>query len=246
MNRFAHRCPTRVIPSLTGVPLAIILMFLGCGEPVPTGEILTVQQIEQIVKSTGADTVCLEDTTDSTCLTVVPPPTDPEPEAPSPVLHIHAENLTYVFFYEEKPILLAEAVLDTRETLKNLLQTGEVINTDIDIAIKYWRFHVYYPDTRAGTNYRLRKNKVRAVEGIEVPEDTADDVKIATWTRHDKADAETENFPDIDFTLETDALELTIVLELLIPDNTATFYINAVHVPTDPEAVSFNLKPFRN
>lgn len=228
--------------------LALPLTLFGCGDPVPMDEILTVQQIEQIVTSTGADTVCFEDDTDSTCLTVVPQSPEPVSESePTPVLHIHAEDLTYVFFYEEKPILLAEAVLDTVDTVRNLLQADDLLDTDIiDASIKYWRFYVYYPDSRSIIRHPLKKRNVRAVEGPELLDDTTKDIKITAWTRHDPPDAQTENLPNISFTLETDASELTLAMRALIANNIVTFYINTEYGAADPDAIAFDVKPVTN
>lgn len=248
LNRFTYGPKIILTSILIGMSLALTLTLSGCGDPIPMDEILTVQQIEQIVTSTGADTVCLEDDTDSTCLTVVPQSPEPEPEPePAPVLHIHAENLTYVFFYEEKPILLAEAVLDTVDTVRNLLQADDPLDIDIiDPSIKYWRFYVYYPDSRSITRHPLNKRNVRAVGGSELIDDTTNDLKITKWKRHDATDAETDNPPDISFTLETDASELTLAMRALIANNTVTFYINTEYAAADPDAIAFDVKPVTN
>ena len=52
------------------VPI-LLLCIIGCSEVPYTGPVLTVDSVDRYLKSTGEDTICLQDGFDSICLKVV-------------------------------------------------------------------------------------------------------------------------------------------------------------------------------
>ena len=117
----------------------VSLTITGCEIPY-TGPMLTVDDVDQYLHSTGEDTVCLQDGLDSLCVRLTPGPQGPRgpqgPQGPSgpqgpqgpqgppgvnaPVIHIHEQSILYDFYHDDKLILRAEQQADTSELLELL------------------------------------------------------------------------------------------------------------------------------
>ena len=115
------------------------LSVIGCDIPY-TGHMLTVDDVDQHLHSTGEDAVCLQDGFDSLCVKLIPGARGPQgpqgsqgPQGPpgppgSPgipgtnasIIHIHSQSILYDFYYNDKLILRAEKQADTSELLKLL------------------------------------------------------------------------------------------------------------------------------
>ena len=114
----------------------VSLTITGCEIPY-TGHMLTVDDVDQYLHSTGEDAVCLQDGLDSLCVKLTPgargpqgPPGPQGPQGPpgppgnpgvnAPVIHIHEQSILYDFYYENRLILRAEKQADTSELLESL------------------------------------------------------------------------------------------------------------------------------
>ena len=113
------------------------LTVIGCEFPY-TGPILTVDDVDRYLHSTGEDTSCLHVGFDSICVKITPGPQGPlglpgipgppglpgspgTPGVDTPIIHIHERSIVYDFYYENKLVLRAEKLTDTSELLELLL-----------------------------------------------------------------------------------------------------------------------------
>lgn len=117
----------------------VSLTVIGCDIPY-TGPMLTVDDVDQYLDSTGEDAVCLQDGLDSLCVKLTPgargpqgppgppgPPGQPGPPGPpgspgvnAPIIHIHSKSILYDFYHDDKLVLRAEKQADTSELLESL------------------------------------------------------------------------------------------------------------------------------
>ena len=111
--------------SLIGGILLILFSITGCSDT-PLGSMLTVDDIDRYVVSNGDGTLCLQDAYDSACMKLVPQGRGGADITNAPIIHIHPEKLVYVFYYEDRPILRAERVMDTTLIVQQLRDTGGV------------------------------------------------------------------------------------------------------------------------
>ena len=111
--------------SLIGGILLILFSITGCSDT-PLGSMLTVDDIDRYVVSNGDGTLCIQDAYDSACMKLVPQGRGGADITNAPIIHIHPEKLVYVFYYEDRPILRAERVMDTTLIVQQLRDTGGV------------------------------------------------------------------------------------------------------------------------
>ena len=111
----------------------VSLTVIGCEIPY-TGPMLTVDDVDRYLYSTGEDAVCLQDGLDSICVKLTPGPQGPRgPQGPqgsqgpqgnpgvnAPVIHIHENSILYDFYYEDRLILRAERETDTTQIIEQL------------------------------------------------------------------------------------------------------------------------------
>lgn len=228
------------------VPLIALFGLIGCTDVPYTGPMLSVDHVDRYHESLGEDTICLHDGFDTICIRVVPEKRDAA--AYFPIIHAHPTNLIYMFYYEDKPILRAERVMDTTQIVQEL--TAEPIANDnaqsIDTTVfKDWTIQIYYPDSLPeadrGTTPETSGLDIRVGEGAKLSPKKQSDLQINDFTQINGLDGSRI----IQFTIETEAQEITIQVGGLITDHTATFYINADSVASNEDASSLQLQPLQ-
>ena len=234
---------------LKSISVTLIALFslIGCTDVPYTGPMLTVDDVDRYLESLGEDTVCLHDGFDTICIKVVPAKRDGEDDN-VPIIHIHPTSLIYMFYYEDKPILRAERVMDTTQ-IKQELAGQSIANGNIqdssDTVLKDWTIQIYYPDAfpeaDRGTTPETSGFDIRIVEGMKIGTDKQKDLEIKDFTQIDGLDGSRI----VQFTIETEAQEITIQVDGLVTDHTATFYINADSVASNEGNSFLQLQPLQ-
>ena len=231
---------------LIGTIGVVLFSLIGCTDVPYTGPMLTVDYTDRYLESLGEDTICLQDGFDSICIKVVPEKKD---EADNiPIIHVHPTSLIYMFYYEDKPILRAEQVMDTAQITQELtgepIANGSTQGIDINI-LKNWTIQIYYPkafpEADRGTTPETSGLDIRIVEGMKIGTDKQKNLEIMNFTQIDGLDGSRI----VQFAIETEAQEVTIQVDALVADHTATFYINADSVASNEGTSSLQLKPLR-
>ena len=235
--------------SLIGGILIALLGIIGCSDVPYTGPILKVRDVEQFLESANESAACVQDGFDSVCIKLVGEGApDGSGDSDGPIVHVHPTSLTYVFHYEDQPILYAERGMDTSQLVQELVDAGKIqlpsdggvwgnSNNNANITDS-WIIQVYYPNALGQTNGRLRNTDIRVVEGTRIRRDNQRDLQIKNFTR-------TEGFDGrrgVQFAVETTSSQITIQVDGLIPGNTAEFYINADAVESDPSSNTLRLR----
>ncbi len=224
----------------------VFASLIGCTDVPYTGPMLSVDHVDRYHESLGEDTICLHDGFDTICIRVVPEKRDAA--AYFPIIYAHPTNLIYMFYYEDKPILRAERVMDTTQIVQEL--TGEPIANDnaqsIDTTVfKDWTIQIYYPDSLPeadrGTTPETSGLDIRVGEGAKLSPKKQSDLQINDFTQINGLDGSRI----IQFTIETEVQEITIQVGGLITDHTATFYINTDSVASNEDASSLQLQPLQ-
>ena len=223
--------------------LIVIFSLIGCTDVPYTGPMLSVDHVDRYHESLGEDTICLYDGFDVICIKVVPEKRDGA--AYIPIVHVHPTSLIYMFYYENTPILRAERVMDTTQIVQEL--TGEPIANDnaqsIDTTVfKDWTIQIYYPDslpeTDRGTTPETSGLDIRIGEGAKLSSKKQSDLQINDFTQINGLDSSRI----AQFSIETEAQEITIQVGGLITNHTATFYINADSVASNEGTSSLQLQ----
>ena len=240
----------------------ISVSIIGCEVPY-TGPLLSVDDVDRYLKSTGEDTVCLQDGFDSVCLKVVEKEVEKEDKSDEavPIIHIHPTGVTYEFYYEGHRILRAERAMDTSQIAQELVDTGraklppnsELLgaggdpgnNGDGDNISSGWTIRIYYPESfpeeNRGPAFETSGLEIRVVEGMRLlPNDTRD-LKIKNFTQIDG----TDDSRSAEFSVETDASAIMIRVGGLIQGQIAKFRINTDGVVSDEGTNTFQLQPVR-
>ena len=223
----------------------VLFSFIGCTDTPYTGPMLTVDDVDRYLESLDEDTICLDDGFDTVCLKVVPEKRDGEVDN-APIVHVYPTSLIYMFYYEDKPILRAERVMDTTEIVQELtdqpIADGDTQDGS-NVVLKDWTLQIYYPEafpeTERGTTPETSGLDIRIVEGMKIGADTQKDLEIKDFTQIDGLDGSRI----VQFAIETEAQELTIQVDGLVADRTATFYINAESVAANEGNSSLQLQP---
>ncbi len=234
---------------LKSISVLLIALFslIGCTDVPYTGPMLTVDHVDRYFESLGEDTVCLHDGFDTICIKVVPEKSG-DADVLVPVIYIHPTSLIYMFYYEGKPVLRAERIMDTAQIAQEL--TDEVVvdgnmQASTDIVLKDWTLQIYYPDAfpeaARGETPKTSGFAIRIVEGTKIGTNRQTDLKIKKFQQIDGLDGSRI----VQFSIETEAPELTIQVGGLIPDHTATFYINADSLASNEDTSSLQLQPLQ-
>ena len=198
-----------------------------------TGPMLAVDDVNRYFESIGEDTVCLHDGFDIICIKAVPGERDGG-GSNIPIVHVHPTSLIYMFYHEGKPILRAERIMDTIQITQKLTDT-EIVPTSENgntqgndgKVLGDWTIQIYYPDTfpeaDRGTTPETSGLDIRIVEGMKVRTDKQKDLEIMDFTQINGLD----DSRIVQFSIETEAQEITIQVDGLVRDHTAIFYINA-------------------
>ena len=111
---------------ISGILIAFF-SIAGCSDMPYTGSVLTTDtvDVDQYMMSSNEEFVCLQNGTDSECLTLIPKETKKADSINGPIIHIHPERLVYMFYHEGKEIVRAEKAMDTTEIVETLTETKE-------------------------------------------------------------------------------------------------------------------------
>lgn len=221
--------------TLIGSILIIILSMTGCSDVPYTGPIITVDRVDTYLNAIGNDTLCLKDGFDSVCvkLDLDKIEIDSSDIGYTPTVHVHPENIAYVFEYQGNPILRAKRTMDTSAIVQRLEDEGKVKNlpssgNNLNVAPipEGWIIEIY---STAPMN-------VRVVEGLTIGTNTQKDLRISKETKMDDG---------VQFSVETTNPELTVQVRGLIPGNTATFHISANDINSNDNTNILKLQPIQ-
>ena len=220
--------------ALIGGILIILFSLTGCSEVPYTGPIITVDHVDTYLDAIGEDTVCLQDGFDSVCvkLDLNKIEINGADIGYTPTVHVHPENVAYVFEYQGSPILRAKRSMDTTELVQQLEDEGKVNlpsngnNLNVAPIPEGWTIQIY---STAPMN-------VRVVEGLTIDTNTQKDLGITQTTQIDGG---------VQFAVETQVAEITLQVNGLIPGNTAIFHISADSVDSDDDTNILKLEPLQ-
>lgn len=229
----------------------ILLCILGCSEVPYTGPVLTVDSVDMYLNSTGEDTICLQDGFDSICLKVV----GGESHSVPPIVHIHPASVVSMFFYEERPVLRAEKVMDTSALIQELVDSGRVQlptkdeaddgngnQNEMDLSGD-WIIELYYPDgfpeKDRGTTPETSGLDIRVGEDKQLSPNPDDDLEIMNFKQIDRPD----EIPGVQFTVESEDADISIEVNGLIKEHSALFYLKADGIASAENIYTFQLQP---
>lgn len=220
--------------AVLGSILIMLFCIIGCSEAPYTGPALTINQIDTYLHSTGKDTVCLQDGFDAVCvkLDLDKIEIDSADIGYTPTVHVHPENVAYVFEYQGRLILQAKRSMDTAELVQKLEDAGkvnlpsDVNNLNVASIAEGWTIEIYSTSAM----------NVRVVEGLTIGTNTYNDLTITQRKRIEGG---------VQFSVETQDSEITIQVKGLIPRNTATFHISADNVDSDNNTNIMKLFPLQ-
>ena len=214
----------------------VILLFsmTGCSEVPYTGPSYTIDHIDTYLQATGRDTVCLQDGFDSFCvkLELDKIQLDAADIGYTPTVHVHPENVAYVFEYEDTPILRARRSMDTTDLVQQLAAAGKVNvpangnNLNVAPIPEGWTIEIYSKNPM----------NVRVVEGLIIDKNTDNDLAIKQRKQIERG---------VQFSVETQGGEITIQVKGLVPRNTATFHISTDNVDSDENTNIMKLVPLQ-
>ncbi len=231
-----------------GAAFVLFLGIIGCSDVPYTGPVLTVDNVDRYMSSTGEDTVCLQDGFDTICLKKIEIEETP---APAPIIEIHPASVVFMFYYENRPILRTEKAMDTTELIQELRDSGRLqLPPDNNENNGYtskdsgeWIIEIYYPEdfpeTDRGTTPDTSGFDIRIGEGKELATDKKDDLEIQNFLQIDGPNG----IPGVKFTIQSESKEITIHVNGLVPDYTAMFYIKADGVASEENIYTFQLQP---
>ncbi len=230
-----------------GIIAAVLSSLIGCTDVPYTGPMLTVDDVDRYLNAIDEDTICLQDGFDSICLKVVEEKSG-DADVLVPVVHVHPTSLIYMFYYADKPILRAERVMDTTQIMRELTDPPTANGSTQDsggTVLKDWAIQIYYPEafpeTDRGATPETSGLDIRIVEGMKIKTDKQKDLEIKDFTQIDGFDGSRI----VQFSIETEAQAITIQVAGLVPDHTATFYINTDSVASNESTSSLQLQPLQ-
>ena len=236
--------------------LIMLISIIGCSDVPYTGPTLTVDHVDQYLDAIDQDTVCLQDGFDTVCVKLLLDTTDIDPTNVdyTPTVHVYPTNITYVFDYQGRSILEAKRQMDTTQIVQELVETGRAQlpsnvnnpnNRNATAVPEGWTIQIYYPETfpeaRRGQTHRTSGLDIRIVEGKTIGTNRRRDMAIIDFTQVDKYDGKR----GVQFSVETEASEITIQVVGLVPDNAATFHISADSVASDDSTNILKLYPLQ-
>lgn len=231
----------------------LILLFtvIGCSETPYTGPILTVDNVDRYLRSTGEDKICLQDGFDTICLKYTQVEADIQGDNAASV-HVHPASVVYIFHFEDLPILLAEKAMDTTEIVQGYVDsektqlppnsfTPNTVNANQ--SNKGWTLQIYYPasfpEANRGRTPETSGLDIRIAEGMKLRIYSGEKLKIENFKQINGADGTR----GVQFSIDTKNSEITIHVVGLIPGYTAKFYVNADDIVADEDRSIFQLEP---
>ena len=233
-----------------GAVLILLLSAIGCSDVPYTGPVLTVDYVDRYLDSVGEDTTCLQDGFDSICLKRVGGEED-DVDYNVPTIHVYPSSLIFLFYYEDSPILRAERLMDTAQIVQELVDKGLQLaandNTDEDNSTVSgeWVIQIYYPDTfsesNRGQTLKTSGLDIKVVEGMPQKVDSQGKLEIKNFEQIDGSDGTR----GVQFSIETEAKDITIEVGGLVTGYTAKFYINVDGVASDEVTNTLQLLPLQ-
>jgi hypothetical protein len=240
--------------SLISSILIMLVSITGCSDVPYTGPTLTVGHVDDYLNTIEQDTVCLQDGFDTVCVKLLLDKTEIDTTGRdyTPTVHVHPTNITYVFDYQGNPILEAKRLMDTTQIIQELVAAGRaqlpsnLDNLDNgDYVQEGWIIQVYYPNTfpeaKRGRTPETSGLDIRIVEGTTIATNRRRYLEIIDFTQTNKYDGRR----GVEFSVETEAPEITIQVDGLVPGNTATFRISAESVESDDDTNILQLHPLQ-
>ena len=231
----------------------MLISVIGCSDVPYTGPTLTVRHVDDYLNTIEQDTVCLQDGFDTVCVKLLLDKTEIDPTEIdyTPTVHVRPTSLVYVFNYQGQSILEAKRLMDTTEIVQELVATGRAQlppnvdspnNGNRSSVPKGWVIKIYYPDTfpeaKRGRTLATSGLDLRIVEGKIIRTNRRADLKIVDFTQIDGRRG-------VEFSVETEAAEITVQVNKLVPGNTATFRISAESVESDDDTNILQLHPLQ-
>ncbi len=243
------------ITFLIGSLLIVLSSIAGCTDVPYSGPIITSGDLDQYLTTTEQDTICLEDGFDFVCVKRLLDKGEVEPTDIdyTPTVHVHSTNIVYVFNYQGRTILEAKRLMDTSRIVQELVESGKAelpasVNPS-PAATNYipegWSIEIYYPsafrEANRGDTPETSGLDIRAVEGETVPTHRQNDLNITEFTQISKNDGRR----GVRFSIKTQAPEITIQVDGVVPANIATFHINGDSVETGDTQNILRLVPIQ-
>lgn len=230
--------------------LGLLIMFIGfagCSDVPYTGPVLTVDNVDRYLQSTGEDTICLQDGFDSICLKVRLEDGTDTADDEVPIIYLHPTSLVYTFYYENTPLLRAERFMDTTEIIQQLIDAGKIQPSAYSPnGVRYnaqseWDIQVYYPagfpESQRGTTPETSGLNIKIAAGIKLRIDPQYLLQIENFRQINNNDGTR----GVRFAIDTEAPQITIHVNGLVPEHTAKFYLDVNGVATDDGTNIFQL-----
>lgn len=245
---------TFLIPCL----LVVFTSIAGCTDIPYSGPIVTSGDLDQYLNTIEQDTVCLQDGFDFVCVKLLLDKGEVEPMDIdyTPTVHVHSTNIVYVFNYQGRTILEAKRLMDTSQIVQELVESGKVNKAELPASVnpntaatnyipEGWSIEIYYPsafrEANRGDTPETSGLNIRIVEGETVPTNRQNDLKITEFTQINKNDGRR----GVRFSIKTQAPEITIQVDGVVPANIATFHINGDSVETGDTQNILRLAPIQ-
>lgn len=235
--------------------LIILASITGCTDVPYSGPIVTSGDLDQYFNTKGQDTVCLQDGFDAICVKLLLDETEIAPTEVDyvPTVHVRPTNIVYVFNYQGRTILDAKRLMDTSQIVQELVEAGKaelppnanLDSGDTNYIPEGWSIEIYYPSTfreaRRGNTPETSGFDIRIVEGKTISTSRRDDLKITEFTQINKNDGRR----GVQFSVKTQAPQITIQVDGVVPANIATFHINGDSVEADDSQNILRLQPIQ-
>ena len=143
--------------------------------------------------------------------------------------------------------------MDTSQIVQELVETGKAeLPSNVNVnsgATNYipegWSIEIYYPSTfreaSRGNTHETSGFGIRIAEGKTIPTNRQRDLEITEFTQINKNDGRR----GVRFAVKTQAPEITIQVDGVVPANIATFHINGDSVETDDSQNILRLQPIQ-
>ena len=244
---------TKSLTVLTTSLASLILMVavVGCSDVPYTGPILTVDSVDSFLRSTGQDVVCLQDGFDSVCLKIAA--SDEDDTTDAAILEIYPQDITYLFYYDNKPILAAKRAIDTTELVQESIDSGQLDlppgstatpSGNIDNITHGWTIQIYYPDSYPeadrGNTPETSGFNIKVAEGLKINAiSKEDELAIKFPLQRDKSDGSRV----FEFSVETESTKITIAVDGLVSEHIVKFFIDVDRVAFDEGINRLQLEP---